>query len=303
MMAAGGASIVAGCFPRQGAHVMHGSKRGELRFVFYTDVHARTEWDTPEALQIAATAINHQQPDIVISGGDHITDGFQGSYDSVAHRWDIYMDMYHSIECDIYPILGNHDLVAAIPEDGSPPSDDPRAVYREKMGIKRTYYSFDAAGYHFIVLDSVRITYDDLKYHGMIGSEQMDWLKEDLSRTEVQTPVVLCSHIPLLTSFYMATEGAITPAPKNRVVVNNKEVIRLFSGHNLILVLQSHLHVKELIRWRDTTYLSGGAVCGKWWRGDWHGTNEGFCVVTLRDNRIEWEYVEYGWEERRPNDL
>lgn len=303
MMTAGGASFVAGYLPRRSAHVMSGSKAGQLRFVFYTDVHARTEWETPEALKIAADAINRRKPDIVISGGDLITDGFQGTYDSVANRWDVYMEMHHAIDSDIYPILGNHDLVAAIPEDGSPPSDDPRAVYREKMGIDRTYYSFDAAGYHFIVLDSVDVTYDDLKYHGMIRPEQIGWLKEDLSRTGGQTPTVLCTHIPFLTSFYMATKGAITPAPKNRVVVNNEEVMRLFSGYNLILVLQSHLHVVEMIRWRNTTFLSGGAICGKWWRGNWHGTNEGFCVVTLRDNRVEWEYVEYGWEERRPPHL
>ena len=65
-------------------------------------------------------------------------------------------------------------------------------------------------------------------------------------------------------------------------------------------MLQGHLHAKELIRWRDTTFITGGAICGKWWRGDWFGTREGFNVVTLDGDRVHWEYVEYGWTARRP---
>jgi hypothetical protein len=83
-------------------------------------------------------------------------------------------------------------------------------------------------------------------------------------------------------------------------VVNNREVLALFEGHNLVLVLQGHLHAKELIRWGDTTFITGGAVSGKWWRGAWFGTEPGYNVVTLRGNRVEWEYVEYGWTPRRP---
>ncbi len=91
-------------------------------------------------------------------------------------------------------------------------------------------------------------------------------------------------------------------APPNRVVENNTEVLEAFNGHNLHLVLQGHMHAKELIRWRDTTFITGGAVSGKWWRGPWHGTGEGFNIVTLRSDQIEWDYVEYGWRARRPVD-
>ena len=76
--------------------------------------------------------------------------------------------------------------------------------------------------------------------------------------------------------------------------------MELFDRHNLLLVLQGHLHVDEMIRWRGTTFITGGAVCGKWWRGAWHGTREGFGTVTLRRGRVEWEYHSYGWQARRP---
>jgi 3',5'-cyclic AMP phosphodiesterase CpdA len=208
--------------------------------------------------------------------------------------------MHRAIKGDLYPVIGNHDLVAAIPEDGSPPALDPRAVYRSQMGLDRTYYFFDAAGYHFVVLDSVQITGGKLKYEGMISREQLEWMKQDLSKVHTSTPVILVTHIPLLTAFYNATQGATFSAKSNRVVTNNLEVFKLMENHNVILVLQGHLHISELIRWRDITFIVGGAVCGRYWRGPWYGTQEGFNLLTLTENRVDWEYIDYGWKERRP---
>ena len=51
--------------------------RDSLRFAFFTDVHARVEWQTPEAMAMAARAINARAPDLVIAGGDLITEGFE----------------------------------------------------------------------------------------------------------------------------------------------------------------------------------------------------------------------------------
>jgi 3',5'-cyclic AMP phosphodiesterase CpdA len=242
-------------------------------------------------------------PDLVIAGGDLITDGFQSSAAGVEPRWQAYMKMHRAIKADLYPTIGNHDLVAAIPEDGSTPAVDPRAVYRSHMGLDRTYYSFDAAGYHFVILDSIRVTGDKLKYQGMISKEQLEWLEEDLDLVQGTTPVVLVTHIPLLTAFFSATEGATFAAKANRVVTNNLAVFRLIENHNVILVLQGHLHASELIRWRDTTFIVGGAVCGQWWRGPWHGTQEGFNLLALTGNRVDWEYIDYGWEARRPRGM
>ena len=298
-MAAGFVLFTAGCSAKT-FWPARGSEKGSLRLVFYTDVHARTEWETPVAMTRATEAINAQKADLIIAGGDLITDGFQSSADRVAPRWDAYMKMHREISGDLYPVIGNHDLVAAVPEDGAPAAKDPRTIYRLKMGLDRTYYSFKAVGYHFVILDSVQITGDEYKYQGMIWPEELEWLKQDLSRVQRGTPIVLVTHIPLLSAFYAATEGATFAAKKNRVVVNNREVLRILEDHNVILVLQGHLHAKELLMWRDTTFIVGGAICGKWWRGPWHGTEEGFNVITLTGSQVNWEYIDYGWETRRP---
>jgi 3',5'-cyclic AMP phosphodiesterase CpdA len=271
-----------------------------LKLVFYSDVHAREEWGTPEALAMAAEAINAQGADIIIGGGDLITDGFESSAASVAPRWDSYMSFHRALRGEVHTAIGNHDLVAAIPEDGSPPAEDPRSEYRARLGVDRTYYSFDAHGYHFMILDSVQVLGGVQKYQGLIAAQQLAWIREDLASVPPARPIILALHVPLVTGLYQMTEGATEAAPPGRVVVNNLDVIKLFESHKLQLVLQGHLHVSEMIRWGSTTFITGGALSGKWWRGSWHGTPEGFAVVTLRDGQIDWEYVTYGWKARRP---
>lgn len=282
------------------AWAAEGPDQGTLRLVFYSDVHARTEWDTPKALASAADAINEQRPDIVVACGDLITDGFQSSAETVAPRWDAYMKMHRSLDGEVHAAIGNHDLVAAIPEDGSEPSDDPRRIFRERLGVARTYYSFDALGYHFMLLDSINILGEKSKYQGLIDLEQMQWIEEDLAGLSQETPIILALHIPLLTGFFQATAGATIAAPAGRVVVNNIDVFNLFKNHNLMLVLQGHLHVTEMLRWKNMTFITGGALSGKWWRGSYHDTPEGFNLVVLNGNNIEWDYLTYGWDARRP---
>ena len=296
----GGMALFAGGCSKKWVWPIRGSDAGAIRLAFYTDVHARTEWDTPKAMALAADAINSRKSDIVVAGGDLITDGFEFAASKTAPRWDAYMKMHRAIKADIYPAMGNNDMTAAIPTDGTPASNNPRKVFIERMGLEQTWYSFDAVGYHFIVLDSTRIIGGKYLYKGFIDLRQQEWLKEDISTVSKNTPVIIVTHIPLLTSFYSAVEGATSSAPPNRVVVNNCEVLKVLENHNLILVLQGHLHVNEMIRWRGTTFIIGGAVCGKWWRGSWYGTKEGFYDIMLTGNHVECSYVDYGWEARRP---
>ncbi len=278
-----------------------GADAGSVRLAFYTDVHARTEWETPAAMAQAANAINGRKSDMVVIGGDLITDGFQSSAAKVEPRWEAYMKMHQAIKVDVYPAIGNHDLVAVIPEDGTSAADNPRAEFLDLMGLGQTYYSFTAVGYHFIFLDAIQISRDECRYHGIVWPEQLAWLQQNLSTVSKGTPIIMVTHMPLLSAFYSASEGATVAAKPNRVVVNNCEVLKVLENHNLVLVLQGHLHVNEMIRWRGTTFITGGAICGKWWRGNWYGTEEGFYDITLTGNHVECSYIDYGWEARRPS--
>lgn len=277
--------------------------RTPVRLVFFSDVHARVEWATPEAMSLCADRINGQQADVVLAGGDLITDGFTSTPEQMEPRWSAYQaSLPDRIQAPVYPAIGNHDLVGVEPLGGLPKEADPRAMFLRKTGLARTYRSMEADGCHVIFLDALEITGDSLRYRGFVDPAQLAWLREDLQNVDEKTPVVLVTHIPLWTSFFQMTEGATQPAPPNRVVVNSLDVLAALAGHNLVLVLQGHLHVNEMARWGKTTFITGGSVCGQWWRGPWKGTPEGFGVVTLREERVDWDYVSFGWQARRPRD-
>lgn len=271
-----------------------------VKVVFYTDVHARTEWETPQALAQAAAAITAENADLVIAGGDLITDGYVSSPAQAAPRWAAYLAMHRAIRPAPVVAFGNHDLVGIAPADGAPPAADPRADFRARFGLDSTFRSFDFKGYHFILLDSIEVIDGAEPYRGFVGAEQMRWLHADLAQTPPDRPIVLVSHLPLLTGFYQMTGGIAEPVPPGRGVLNNREVLAAFANHRLLAVLQGHLHVEETIRWRGTTFITGGSVCGQWWRGPWQGTPEGYGVLLLHPDRVEWKYRPTGWKARRP---
>ena len=86
----------------------------------------------------------------------------------------------------IYYVPGEHDLY------------DKGKLYRERYG-KGTrgagWYSFDYKGAHFVGLVNVAgVAHGDL---GVLGKDQLDWLKKDLAGLTASTPVVVFAHIPL----------------------------------------------------------------------------------------------------------
>lgn len=273
-----------------------GSERGSLRLAFFTDVHARPGGRVPEALAKVAAAINKERVDLVLGGGDLIDGGFNSTRAQAAFEWDAYISMHRSINAEVHSAIGNRDLVAVSPADGSEPESDPRAAFRERLRLSQTTYSLDAMGYHIIIVDSLRITDDEFQYHGHVSAEQLEWLQQDLSRVPMEAPIILVLHMPLATASFGILVGNGVPTRPDRVVVNNREVLKAFESHNLVLVLQGHSHVAELTQLRGITFLTGGAIAGNWWRGAYHGTQEGFSVLTLNHNSVAWDYIDYGWD-------
>jgi 3',5'-cyclic-AMP phosphodiesterase len=159
------------------------------------------------------------------------------------------------------------------------------------LGLERTYSSFEAGGYHFVILDSIQATGDGDGYRGFVEAEQIDWLSADIARVPRGRPVVAVTHLPLVTAFFGHPEPG--GGPSNRVVLNATEVLKVLGRRRLILVLQAHLHTSEAFEQRGTTFLCGGAICGQWWRMDRDGTPPGFTVVSLNGERVDWEYVRY----------
>lgn len=270
-----------------------------MRLVFFTDVHARSEWDTPIALQRATRAINAAGPDLIIGGGDFITDGYKLAPAQLEERWQVVRGMTDNLAAPLIPVVGNHDL--EIQADGLEPAPDPRRSFRDNFHVYRTARSLELAGRQFILLDAAVYEAASNRHYGVMTPEQLDWLRQELAMVPTNRPVVLATHYPLASEFLEKQRAAGNVETPDRLMRNAPEVLALFTNHHLALVLQGHLHVAEAFQRGHTWFITGGAICGQWWRGPWHGTEEGFYTVDLLpDGQVRAEYLDYGWDARRP---
>jgi len=189
-------------------------------------------------------------------------------------------------------------LPFGIIEKSGVPTSDPayaKKMYEDRIG--KTYYSFDHKGYHFVVLDSIQPTEDRL-WEARIDEKQMSWLADDLKIAGPGTPVIGVVHVPLVTAF--GTFAANTTRPGNKyntlTVANSPQVLAAFEGHNVIAVLQGHTHVNEIVQYKNTKFITGGAVCGNWWHGPRMGVPEGFTVASLHEGKITTRYEPSGFQ-------
>jgi len=261
-----------------------------LRFVFLTDVHSMLEREAPSKMNEIARRIADLDIDLVIGGGDFVDGGFTSTASAMEPKFAVLRSFLDRLGRPVEAVLGNHDLVGVKPADGSKPEADPARFFRETFGLSEVRRIFDRGGYRFVILDSVELLPGTNSYRGWIGAEQMAWLKMQIAATPDDVPFVLCSHIPFRSTFLQNKDGPVTALPPNLVVENANDVLALFAGRQLPLVLQGHLHVNESIRWNSRTFLTGGAVCGAWWKGDNWGTEAGFGVVEIDREKLAWDY-------------
>ncbi len=264
-------------------------------FVFMTDIHVQPERNAAEGFRMAVEEVNRLAPDFVITGGDLIMDALGQTYGRADSLYELYDAIASGIEAKVYNTMGNHEIYGIYESAGADPS---HPEYGEKMYENRLgprYYSFEHKGWKFLILDSVEDT-EKGSYIGMIDAEQQAWIREELAATDTAMPLVISTHIPFITIFKQVWYGSTLPNDSSLVVCNAKEVLDLFDGYNLKLVLQGHLHTIEDIYVDGTHFITAGAVCGRWWTGPNRGYEEGFARVHVRGDAFDWEYVDYGWD-------
>ena len=264
-------------------------------FVFFTDTHIQPELDAAHGCEMAYRKIATLNPDFAIMGGDHVFDAVSVNRDRATTVFDLYQKTQSALQMPLHQVIGNHDIFGVKAASGASPSDPGygKKMYEDRLG--KTYYSFDHKGWHFIILDSIQPTEDRL-WDAHIDPTQLAWLKDDLQRTGATTPTIVSVHVPLVTA-YTTWGQAATPGKYSTLTVGNAmEVLPLFDGHNVVAVLQGHLHINEIVTLKGTQYITGGAVCGNWWRGARMGVPEGFTVVSVRNGSINTRYESSGFK-------
>ncbi len=275
------------------AQIKTAAEEKSFEFSFLTDIHLKPEMNAPRGFQMAIDKVNQLKPDFVITGGDNVFDVMRGNQQRADSLFNLYKNMVKGFTMPVYHAIGNHDLFA-IYEESPEKEDHPDYKYGMfERYFGKTYYSFDHKGWHFIILNSLDVT-EDQKYRGHFHEEQLVWLKSDLEKIDSLTPVVVVSHIPLLSA-----RGQIT-GNGGSMIDNVSEVLKMLENHNLKLILQGHIHWKEYGCINDRIYyITGGSIAGNGWKGRRHNTKEGFVHVTVKGGDFSWEYVDHGWESER----
>jgi len=279
--------------------VTESQQEDSFTFTFLTDIHLKPELRATEGFQMAIDNVNAIKPDFVITGGDLIDDALNASPERADSLYDLYVEMVKGFNMPVYNTMGNHEIYGY---NAGPKVDPEYPEYGEKMfenRIGERYYAFDHKGWHFMILDGIeKREGDGGGYMGKVDDIQLGWIKEDLEKLDSNTPIVLVTHIPLVSIFPQIKNGPLYAENQSTLVTNQMQVLALFRQMNLKLVLQGHLHgVEDLNLMGKVRFITGGAVCGLWWRTPDDGAfQEGFVEVRITGDDFTWEYVDFGWE-------
>ena len=189
------------------------------------DVHQDIIHDGSSRLSRFIDLMNKRNPAFIIQLGDFSLPRKQNQP---------FIEKWNSFNGPKYHVLGNHDM-----KDFGYTKEETMKWWK----MKKRYYSFDHNNFHFIILDGNDPNPKPWSgYDRYIGSEQKEWLKDDLNKT--LKPTILFCHQSL------EAKGGISNREEIRKVLEtftNKngqpKVIACFSGHHHTDYVLSLIHI------------------------------------------------------------
>ena len=288
----------AGVLSAADAHA--GSEDGAFQFVHLTDMHVRRARRGDEGYRACVDSVNalDPRPDLVLMGGDMAFDGLYTEKDEFADQIDLFESISDELEMPYYECIGNHDALGLNPRR-KVPTDDPdlgKTMIMDRLGMDRSYYSFDHKGWHFVMLDTIyRVEADHGPgYVPRIGDEQLDWLRFDLGEAWPK-PTVAVMHIAAFHNRGQIDGDEDLPSMHGRVIEDTRALRHVLERHNVKAVLQGHSHIVEDYYYNGVWYVTSQAVSGAWWGGNWHGFEPGYTVFTANGEELTWTRHTFDW--------
>lgn len=237
-------------------------EKRKVRFAVCADLHTEFIHDAPARMRAFLDAAEGAGCDFCVSLGDFCPPGGRGCD---GHKREI-LDMIAASPLPFYHALGNHDM-----------DENEKDAVLDFIGQEQSYFSFDAGGVHFVVLDSCYFedgTGDVRDYdHGdykrtpsgyrisVLPERELAWLKDDLARTKF--PAVLFSHHSLIES---------------RASIGNCESLREVierAPQGVLLSLCGHEHVDRVEEKNGVYYACVNSMAYYWAGGAYEHSTYG----------------------------
>ena len=285
------------------------ARKRAIRVAHLTDLHIEPELHAGEGVAACLKHVRSQaeKPDLILLGGDCIMDSFESDDARTKTQWDLFSRVFKDENSTpVEACLGNHDIWGQnklkSKTNGTEPGWGKRRAM-DQLRLEKPYHSFDKAGWHFVCLDSVMPQGDG--YIGKLDGEQWEWLESDLKATDARTPILVMSHIPILSATVIAD---VQPNPEGirelsdgLMMTDVKRFVATFLKHpNVKACISGHIHEVDRVDYQGVSYLCNGAVCGNWWKGRHKQCDEGYTMMDLFDDgTFERVYTPYGWVARK----
>ena len=195
-------------------------KPADFTFVQISDTHMGfnrpANTDVVATLRASIDKINAlpRQPDLILHTGDL-------SHLAQAAEFDaLDQNLKDLRQRQIFYVPGEHDLTG-----------DHGKLYLARFGngtLGSGWQSFEHKGVHFVGLNNA----NQLEGLGVIGEEQLAWLRQDLAKLSSNTPVIVFAHIPL---------WAVYPQ-WGWATKDSAEAMALLRRFGSVTVLNGHIH-------------------------------------------------------------
>jgi 3',5'-cyclic-AMP phosphodiesterase len=276
-------------------------KENKFSFLHLTDMHVRRKRKGNEGYQACINAVNKfdSSTDFVLMGGDLAFDGNYTAKEEFSDQIDLYKTISDQLKMPYYNSIGNHDVLGWNSRR-KVSVDDPdlgKKFIMDKLGMPKSYYSFNHKGWHFVILDSIHYIEADHgpSYNAGFGEEQLEWLRFDLGQN-YKMPTVIVTHIAAFCHNTQLSGDAKSNPIGNMVVEDTVKFRQIIERHNVKAVLQGHSHVPEDYFHKGVWYITSQSVSAAWWGGNWKGFMPGYTVFHIDEDKLRWERKTFTWE-------
>lgn len=170
------------------SHLNLNNNPNDFQFAIVSD---RTGGHRAKIFSRAVELLNVMQPEFVLSVGDLI-EGGRKEAEKLQGEWKEFDSYVNRLQMPFFYVPGNHDLA-------NPVSDK---LWQEKLG--RRYYRFIYRNVLFLVLNTEDTPYTGT---GMIGPEQITWIKKTLEETRDVQWTVVAFHKPIWNAANLDKNG------------------------------------------------------------------------------------------------